>query len=359
MEKIDIRQLSDRERALLRKQVIRLRKQGKGNKEVAELLGLSAQTTSRWWQWHLRDGNAMLAVPKRGRKHGEKRHLSAEQEKQIQKTIVDHYPDQLKLPFALWDRQAVRQLIKLQFGFEMPIRTVGEYLSRWGYTPQKPIRKAYEQRPVEVARWMDESYPAIHAKAKDENAEIYWGDETGISTQGNLVRGYAPAGKTPELRLNARKEQVSMISAVNNRGKLRFMLYDDAMNSQRLIEFMKRLLKDAGRKVILILDNLRVHHSKPVKVVARRKQRKDRGVLSACVLTGIESGRVSEQRSEECCAWKQGRRSTQQGNHSEEDHFASETSAEIAWKSCKAIQPPQSSLCEGFAVLIAGVIIRN
>ena len=113
---------------------------------------------------------------------------------------------------------------------------------------------------------MDESYPAIHAKAKDEkNVEIYWGDETGISTQGNLVRGYALAGKTPELRLNARKEQVSMISAVNNRGKLRFMLYDDAMNSQRLIEFMKRLVKDAGRKVILILDNQRVHHSKPVK----------------------------------------------------------------------------------------------
>ena len=76
-------------------------------------------------------------------------------------------------------------MIKLQFGFEMPIRIVGEYLSRWGYTPQKPIRKAYEQRPVEVARWMDESYPAIHAKAKDENAEIYWGDATGISTQGN------------------------------------------------------------------------------------------------------------------------------------------------------------------------------
>ncbi|WP_292002285.1 IS630 family transposase [Chlorobium sp.] len=265
MEKIDIRQHSDRERALLRKQVVRLRKQGKSNKEVAELLGLSVQTSSRWWQWYQRDGNAMLAVPKRGRKHGEKRHLSVEQEKQIQKMIVDHYPDQLKLPFALWDRQAVRQLIKLQFGFEMPIRTVGEYLSRWGYTPQKPIRKAYEQRPAEVARWIEESYPAIQTQAKAENAEIYWGNETGLSTQGNLVRGYAPAGKTPELRLNARKEHVSMISAISNRGKLRFMLYDDAMNGKRLIEFMKRLVKDAGRKVMLILDNLRVHHCKPVK----------------------------------------------------------------------------------------------
>jgi len=207
----------------------------------------------------------MLVVPKRGRKYGEKRHLTAEQEKQIRKMIVDHYPDQLKLQFALWDRLAVRQLIKLQFGFEMPIRTVGEYLSRWGYTPQKPIRKAYEQPPAEISRWIEESYPAIKAKEKAENAEIYWGDETGLATSGNVVRGYAPADKTPELRLNARKEHVSMISAVSNQGKLRFMLYESPMNGKRLIEFMKRLVKDVDRKVILILDNLRVHHCKPVK----------------------------------------------------------------------------------------------
>jgi len=265
MEKIDVRKVSDRERELLRKQVISLRTKGKKNSEVAELLGLPVETTSRWWQWYLREGKQMLSVPKRGRKTGEKRHLSVEQEKQIQKMIVDHYPDQLKLPFALWDRQAVRQLIKLQFGFLMPIRTVGEYLSRWGYTPQKPIRKAYEQRPAEVGRWMEESYPAIAAQAKAEKAEIYWGDETGIATNGNCVRGYAPAGKTPELRLNARKEHISMMSAISNRGKLRFMLYEDAMNGKRLIEFMKRLVRDVGHKVILILDNLKVHHCKPVK----------------------------------------------------------------------------------------------
>lgn len=265
MEKIDIRQLSDRERALLRKQVIRLRKQGIGNNEIADRLGLSRETTSRWWQRYQREGEAMLTVPKRGRKHGEQRRLNREQEKQIQNMIIDHYPDQLKLHFALWDRHAVRQLILQQFGLDLPIRTVGDYLSRWGYTPQRPIRKAYEQRPVEVDRWMQESYPAIKAKAKAEKAEIYWGDETGVSTSGNLVRGYAPAGKTPVLRLNARKEHISMMSAINNKGQLRFMLYEEAMNSKRLIEFMKRMTKDADHKIILILDNLKVHHSKPVK----------------------------------------------------------------------------------------------
>jgi transposase len=80
--------------------------------------------------------------------------------------IVDHYPDQLMLPFALWDRQAVKQLILQQFCIALPIRSDGRYLSRWGYTPQRPIRKAYEQRSAEVERWMQESYPAIKAKAK-------------------------------------------------------------------------------------------------------------------------------------------------------------------------------------------------
>lgn len=127
--------------------------------------------------------------------------------------IIDHYPDQLKLPFALWDRQAILMLIKQQFGIQMPIRTVGEYLSRWGYTPQKPVRKAYEQRPAEVERWMQESFPEIKAKAKSKQAEIYWGDETGIATNGNLVRVYEPSGKTPELRLNADKIEVFYLPA--------------------------------------------------------------------------------------------------------------------------------------------------
>ena len=241
MEKIDVRKVSDRECELLRKQVITLRKKGKKNLEISEFLGLSLQTTSRWWQWYRQAGTTMLFVAKRGRKAGEKRTLTVEQEKAIKKMIVDHYPDQLNLPFALWDRQAVLMLIKQQFGIQMPIRTVGEYLSRWGYTPQKPAHKAYEQRPAEVALWMQESFPEIKAKAKLERAEIYWVDETGISTNSNLVRGYAPAGKTPELRLNARKEHLSMMSAISNQGKLRFMLYENAMNGQRLIEFMKRV----------------------------------------------------------------------------------------------------------------------
>ena len=178
---------------------------------------------------------------------------------------MDKEPDQLKLPFALWTRIAVQQLIKQMYAIDMPMRTVGEYLKRWGYTPQKPLRRAYEQNPKAVQKWLDEQYPAIVKRAKMEQAEIHWGDETGLCNDSQYGRSYSPRGKTPAMRLPAKRERINLISSITNQGKVRFMLYRHTMNSQTLIKFLKRLIKDVGQKVYLILDNLRVHHGKIVK----------------------------------------------------------------------------------------------
>ena len=148
----------------------------------------------------------------------------------------------------------------------MSIRCVGDYLNRWGFTPQKPIKRAYEQQPLAVRKWLDDEYPKIAAKAFDEAAEIHWGDETCVMNTDVRGRSYSPRGQTPETRaVWGSREKFSMISTVTNRGKCRWMIIDGAFNSDRLIDFMGLLVKDAGRKVFLILDNLRVHHSKPVK----------------------------------------------------------------------------------------------
>jgi len=125
--------------------------------------------------------------------------------------------------------------------------------------------KAYEQSPAKVSKWLSEEYPVIKEQAKKEDAEIFWGDETGIRNDAQHERGYAPKGKTPVVRLNAKREKTNMISAINNQGKVRFHIYDSNMNADILIDFMKRLIKSAGRKVYLALDNLRVHHAKVVK----------------------------------------------------------------------------------------------
>jgi len=179
--------------------------------------------------------------------------------------LIDKTPDQLKLRYALWTREAVQQLIAQETAIKLAIRTVGQYLKRWGFTVQKPKKKAYEQRPAEVKRWLDDEYPAIHARAQQENAEIYWGDETGLRNDCQHARGYAPKGKTPVIELNAKRESINLISAVTNQGKVRFRFFDGTMNADLLIDFMKRLIKDSNRKVYLILDNLRVRHAKILK----------------------------------------------------------------------------------------------
>ncbi len=265
MEKIDARKLSTDAQQQLRYQVIRLRKQGRKHSEISAITGVSRSICGTWWTLYKNGGKKSLQIKQRGRPLGSCRTLSPEQEKVLQKNMRDRCPDQLKLPFALWTRFAVQQLIKQLWATDMPIRTVGDYLKRWGFTPQKPLRKAYKQNPDAVKAWLNRAYPGIQKRAKKENGEIHWGDETGLCNDSYHGRSYAPRGETPAIRLHPRCERVNLISSVTNQGKVRFMVYKKKMNSQTLIKFMRRLIKDSDKKIFLILDNLKVHHSYMVR----------------------------------------------------------------------------------------------
>lgn len=169
------------------------------------------------------------------------------------------------MPFALWTREAVQHLIHHCFGIKLHKRTVGTYLRSWGYTAQKPLRRAYSQQPQRIERWLKEEYPMIADRAKKENAEIHWGDESGISSSCQVRTSYAPKGQTPVLKHAGKHLAVSMISTITNKGALRFMVYDGGLNIQIFLKFLKRLLQNQKKKVFLILDNLKVHHGKKVQ----------------------------------------------------------------------------------------------
>jgi transposase len=264
MEKTDTRKLKPEVQQELRNQAIRLRKAGRPYKEIGEIIGVHPTNVCKWWKAYEQGGQKAITHKRRGRRKGVCRTLTDDQERELQRAIKDRCPDQLKLPFSLWTRIAVQQLVNQLYSVQMPIRTVGEYLKRWGFTPQKPLVRAYEKNPKAVGKWLNETYPAIAKRAQTEAAEIHWGDETGLLNNAYYHRSYAPCGKTPAIRMPAKRERVSMISTVTNQGKVRFMLYEHAMNAKTLIKFMSRLIRDADRKVFLIMDNLRTHHSKPV-----------------------------------------------------------------------------------------------
>lgn len=270
MQKEDGRTLSHEAKHERRKQIVRLHRKGLPAKDIAPLLGVGLGTVYNAINTANEHGFAALAAKPVGRKSGEQRQLCAEQEERIQKRICEHRPEQLKMAFALWNRAAVGLLIEQEYDLKMPVRTVGEYLKRWGFTPQKPIKKAYEQRPEAVKTWLDEEYPQIAKQAKAEGAEIHWIDETAVVNTDVRGRCYAPRGQTPvAMTVGGTRHKLSMIASVNNRGKAQWMIIDEAFTAQKLIEFFEALIKDAGqegkKKCYVIMDNLRVHHSKTVK----------------------------------------------------------------------------------------------
>ena len=260
----DGRSVSDEVIDALRRRAIHARELGYPVVDIAAILGVREETVSRWWVQYEEGGADALPGDRTGRPLGSGRLLSPNQEQAIQQLIDSQMPQQLGIPSALWTRQAVQELIQQQTGQRLPIRTVGEYLGRWGYTPQKPVRKAYKQVPGEVAEWLDKTYPEVERRAAAEDAEIHWGDETGVRSTCQHSRGYARPQDTPEMKVPGNRFSVNMISTITNQGKVRWMIYTGKMNAALFIVFLTRLLAGASRKVFLIVDHLSVHEAAAV-----------------------------------------------------------------------------------------------
>lgn len=265
MNKVDARKLSSEIQQHNRKQAIRMFENGHDRQDIAHSLDVHYGTVCRWIRAYQQQGESGIQLGKRGRRSGEDRLLSPAQEAKLQAIICEKCPDQLKLPFALWSRPAIQSLIWELWSIRIATRTLSTYLARWGFTPQKPAKQAYEQCNKAVQEWLDNTYPFIKTRARLHHAEIFWGDETGVRNQCQHGRGFAPKGDTPVVKTSAKRLSVNMISAITNQGKVRFMIYQETMTAKVLIRFFKRLITPSRKKVFLILDNLRVHHAHLVR----------------------------------------------------------------------------------------------
>jgi transposase len=265
MKHVDMRKLPAAAQEERRRQVIGLRRAGMTYDAIAAQVGLTRTGVFNICRRFAERGAAGLRSGPRGPAPGVGRFLDAGQEHRTRELIRRHTPDELGLPFALWSRAAVRELVQRRCGVRLALRTTGTYLARWGFTAQKPLRRAYEQDPAAVRRWLRRDYPAILARAKAEGGVVFWGDETGFRSDDVRGLSYAPRGRTPTVRVPNKRAGLGLISAVTNKGELRWMVLDGAVKASVLIRFLGRLVRDVGRKVFLILDRLPVHRSARVR----------------------------------------------------------------------------------------------
>jgi transposase len=257
--------LPDEVQEALRVRAVRARELGFSLEAVYSILGVARETISRWWSAYQEGGPDALAGKRTGRPVGSGRLLSHDQENRFIETLVEKTPEELGILSALWTRSAVAELIRQRGGPKLAERTVGDYLARWGFTPQKPVRKSYRQDDEEVRKWLEETYPQIVRRARAEGAEIHWADETGVRSGTFVGRGYAAAGYPPELKVAGQRFTVNMISSITNQGQVRWMLYTGKMTGALFVEFLRRLIRRAPCKVFLIVDNLSLHEAAVVK----------------------------------------------------------------------------------------------
>lgn len=261
--KTDYRKLDQKSQEKIRIQAIKLLKR-KSQKEVAEFLGIKQQVISKWWCLYQKQGLSGLKMKSRAN-ITDRSKVNDIQAKAVRKIILDKTPDQLNFGFMLWTREAVRQVLKRNYSIEIGLSAVGRLLKNMGLTPQKPMKKAYEQSSAAVRKWIKEEYPKIQARAKATRSEIQWGDEMGIRSDDQIGRTYGVRGKTPVVKVTGKRFRTNMISSITNRGKLRFMVFKERFTASVFIEFLKRLTKGIRNKIFLIIDGHPVHKSKAVK----------------------------------------------------------------------------------------------
>jgi transposase len=261
----DGRELSDEALEVLRLRALRGVELGLSEADMADVLGVTRDTVSRWWTAYASGGVEALPHDRSGRPLGSGRLLSDDQASRIRSLIDKNTPEQLGIPSALWTRRAVGELIPKEFSIDLAERTVGEYLRRWGYTPKKPQRHARKQDPDEVAQWLEEIYPAIEKQAAEEDAEIHWCDEVGVAADHHPGTGYSPKGQPATMEVPGPHIRMNQISTITNNGSVRFMTYKGSMNDALFLVFLGRLLRSTTKKILLITDRLKAHEDETVQ----------------------------------------------------------------------------------------------
>jgi transposase len=276
----DFRSLAPQAQETLRFKAVAALGAGGSKTEVARIFGVTRQAVHGWIARQRASGAEALRAQRRGRPLGGR--LNAKQERRICRLLTDRCPDQLKLPFYLWTREAVGHLIMQRLGVSLSVWTVGRLLARWGFTPQKPARRAFEQDSQAVRSWLARQYPAIRALARREKAAIFWGDEMGLRADHAAGRSFSPRGKTPVILGTGQRFRCNLISAITNRGHLQFMVFKERFTTAVFLKFVRRLLRQNRRKIFLIIDSHPVHVAK----ATRRWLKTQRATLRVYFLPG-------------------------------------------------------------------------
>ncbi len=256
--KRDGRELDHQTLEEIRRMAVQRVREGEKPAVVIASYGFSRTVIYRWLKVASGRGRGLRAL-RSTRGTGRPRSLTPTQERQVFRWINGHDPRQYGLDVGLWTRAMVALLIKRKFGVSLGLTAVGELLAKLGLTPQKPLQRAYQRDPQLIEQWQSQTYPALARQAKREGAEVLFWDESGFRADTVHGKTWGVSGQTPIVHRPGQRQSVSAASAVSARGEFWFCTYSGALNGERFVELLRRLMHRRRKPVHLILDSLPAH----------------------------------------------------------------------------------------------------
>ena len=261
----DARHLSPAAQEVLRLRAVAALVAGRDREDVASVFGVSLKAVDNWWaRWQAGGREALLARTK-GRPVGVHQVLGEAEQAAVRQAVLDHRPCDVGLVGQLWTRRLVGDLIAKLYRLRLTEPGVGKYLKRWGLSFQRPDKRAVEQDPQAVARWHEETWPAIRAKAKAEGSEILFADQVGIRSDQVTGRTWGEKGRTPIVRRTGNRFSVNAMSAISTKGRMHFMVFAGTFDSAVMCRFLARLAGHFNHKIHLVVDGHSAHRSKKVQ----------------------------------------------------------------------------------------------
>lgn len=260
------RKLSISELLILRQRAVEaVIKEGISQSKSAKLFGFTEASMSKYIKEYKLYGEESFNYKKRGVKPLTNRYLTEEQTQELIEIMLKKTPDEIGMEYTLWNSKVILKLIQTKYSVTYSERGIRQLMTSLGFSSQKPIKRAYQQDPDKIKKWLEEIYPAIKVRAMQEGARIYWADEMGIQSTDNRGRTYGLIGKTPAIKKTGSRFKANMLAAISPQGFMNWMVFEENCDAKKFIEFLGRMRRQVKQKIFLIVDNFRVHHSKKVQ----------------------------------------------------------------------------------------------
>jgi transposase len=279
--KIDGRTLDHATLEQIRLMAMKRVREGEDPATVIASYGFCRTTIYKWMKAAGGRGRSLKAL-RSTRGTGRPRSLTPAQERQVFRWVNGRDPRQYGLDFGLWTRAIVSVLIERKFGVSLGVTAVGALLAKLELTPQKPLQRAYQRDPEAIARWQQETYPALARQAKRRGATILFWDESGFRADTVHGKTWGRRGQTPIVHRPGQRQSISAASAVSARGEFWFCTYKGGLNGELFVQLLRKLMRHRKKPVYLVLDGLPAHK----RALVRDYIVSTRGKLSLYFLPG-------------------------------------------------------------------------